>query len=90
MGERAGWKEKPMTAMNARRSERSARIHTLPSALRTLTRCLVCGSREVRTDEVLERGILLLNECSRCDHRWTERPLAPAASGGSASRVAAA
>ena len=55
-----------------------ARIHTLTRALRTLTRCLVCGFREVRTDEVIDRGILLLNECPRCDHRWTERPLAHA------------
>jgi len=63
-----------------RRPRAGARVRTLTRALRTLTRCLVCGSREVRTDEVLERGVLLLNECPRCDHRWTERPLAPAAS----------
>jgi transcription elongation factor Elf1 len=62
-----------------RRARAGARVRTLPRALRTLTRCLVCGFREVRTDEVLERGVLLLNECPRCDHRWTERPLAPAA-----------
>ena len=59
---------------------RRARIQTLPGALRTLRRCLVCGFSEVRTDEVVERGVLLLNECPRCDHRWTERPLASAAS----------
>ncbi len=40
---------------------------------RTLTRCLVCGFAEVRTDEVVERGVVLLAECPRCDHRWTER-----------------
>jgi hypothetical protein len=67
-----------------------ARVRTLTRALRTLTRCLVCGFREVRTDEVLERGILLLNECPRCDHRWTERPLAPAASAAPAQRGAPA
>jgi hypothetical protein len=61
-----------------RRPRTAARVRTLTRALRTLTRCLVCGFREVRTDEVLERGVLLLNECPRCDHRWTERPLAPA------------
>jgi hypothetical protein len=66
-----------MIAMN---SQRRSRPRTLAGALRTLTRCLVCGFREVRTDEVVERGVLLLNECPRCDHRWTERPLAPAAS----------
>jgi hypothetical protein len=70
-----------MIATTSRRQPRaSARVHTLTRALRTLTRCLVCGFRDVRTDEVLERGVLLLNECPRCDHRWTERPLAPAAS----------
>jgi hypothetical protein len=45
----------------------------LPSAERTVTRCLVCGSREVRTDEVVDRGFLILAECPRCDHRWTDR-----------------
>lgn len=48
--------------------------------LRTLTRCLVCGSSEVRTDEVIDRGIVFLAECPRCEHRWTSRtPLAPGA-----------
>jgi hypothetical protein len=42
-------------------------------ALRTLTRCLVCGFTEIRTDEVVDRGVVLLAECPRCDHRWTER-----------------
>jgi len=60
-----------------KRHTRGARVHTLTSALRTLTRCLVCGFAEVRTDEVIDRGVLLLNECPRCDHRWTERPAAP-------------
>ena len=44
----------------------------LRMATRTLVRCLVCGSSEVRTDEVKHRGVLLLAECPRCDHRWTE------------------
>ena len=42
-------------------------------ALRTMTRCLVCGFTEIRTDEVVDRGVVLLAECPRCDHRWTER-----------------
>jgi hypothetical protein len=46
--------------------------HVLRTAERTVTRCLVCGSSEVRTDEVVDRGFLLLSECPRCDHRWTE------------------
>jgi hypothetical protein len=45
---------------------------------RTLTRCLVCGFAEVRTDEVVDRGIVFLAECPRCEHRWTSRaPFAP-------------
>jgi hypothetical protein len=68
-----------MFATNPRRERAAAQLPALPRALRMLTRCLVCGFREVRTDEVLERGVLLLNECPRCDHRWTERPLAAVA-----------
>jgi hypothetical protein len=45
---------------------------------RTLTRCLVCGFTEVRTDEVVDRGVVFLAECPRCEHRWTA-PLAPLA-----------
>jgi ribosomal protein S27E len=43
---------------------------------RTATRCLVCGFTEIRTDEVdaAQRGLVLLAECPRCQHRWT-RPL---------------
>ena len=49
-------------------------------ATRTLRRCLVCGFAEVRTDEVVDRGLVLLAECRRCEHRWTEAvvPGAPA------------
>jgi len=39
--------------------------------LRNLTRCLVCGFTEVRTDEVVDRGLVFLAECPRCEHRWT-------------------
>jgi hypothetical protein len=46
--------------------------NTLRMATRMLVRCLVCGSSEVRTDEVNHRGLLLLAECPRCQHRWTE------------------
>ena len=46
-------------------------------SFRTLFRCLVCGFSEVRTDEVVDRGVVLLAECPRCQHRWTEpRPAA--------------
>ena len=49
----------------------------MQAIFRTLTRCLVCGSAEVRTDEVIDRGIVFLGECPRCEHRWTSRtPLA--------------
>jgi hypothetical protein len=59
------------------RTRSPAGVRALTRALRTLTRCLVCGFAEVRTDEVIDRGMLLLNECPRCDHRWTERVAAP-------------
>jgi len=42
-----------------------------PLPTRTLTRCVVCGCSEVRTDEVIDRGLVLLAECARCEHRWT-------------------
>jgi hypothetical protein len=50
-------------------------LPSLRSPSHTLTRCLVCGFSEVRTDEVIDRGVVLLAECPRCEHRWT-RPLA--------------
>ncbi len=40
---------------------------------RALTCCLVCGFAEVRTDEVLDGGVVFLGECPRCEHRWTSR-----------------
>jgi len=40
---------------------------------RTQRRCRVCGFAEVRTDEVVEGGIVLLAECPRCEHRFTLR-----------------
>jgi hypothetical protein len=42
--------------------------------LRTVHRCRVCGSAEVRTDEVVDRGLVLLAECPRCEHRSTALP----------------
>jgi hypothetical protein len=46
---------------------------------RTQGRCLVCGFSEIRTDEVVDRGLVFLAECPRCQHRWTSRePIAPA------------
>ena len=42
-------------------------------ANRTRMSCLVCGSTEVRTDEVIDHGVVLLAECPRCQHLWTER-----------------
>jgi len=50
--------------------------------LRNLTRCLVCGFTEVQTDEVVDRGLVFLGECPRCEHRWTSSvppPCGPAA-----------
>ena len=44
---------------------------------RSLTRCLVCGFGEVRTDEVVDRELVQLAECPRCEHRWTTRVTTP-------------
>jgi len=44
---------------------------------RTRLRCRACGFGEVRTDEVLERGWVLLAECPHCDHRFTIRETTP-------------
>jgi len=51
-------------------------------------RCCICGFSEVRTDEVLDRGVLFLAECPRCDHRWTS--LEPIASPSAAAPSLAA
>ncbi len=40
---------------------------------RSLTRCLVCGFAEARTDEAFDRELVFLAECPRCQHRWTSR-----------------
>jgi ribosomal protein S27AE len=40
---------------------------------RTRSRCGVCGFSEIRTDEVVDRGLVQLSECPRCEHRWTLR-----------------
>jgi hypothetical protein len=47
-------------------------MRSLRRPTRTLTRCLVCGCSEVRTDEVVEGGLVLLGECPRCEHRFTQ------------------
>jgi hypothetical protein len=40
-------------------------------------RCCICGFSEVRTDEVVDRGVLFLAECPRCEYRWTsQEPIA--------------
>jgi uncharacterized Zn finger protein len=44
-----------------------------PMAPRAVRRCRVCGCSEIRTDEVVEDGIVLLAECPRCGHRFTQR-----------------
>ena len=35
--------------------------------------CPVCGSAELRTDEVVDGERWLLGECPRCEHRFTLR-----------------
>ena len=45
--------------------------YVMPSIGRGPRRCPVCGSSELRTDAVVDRGWILLAECARCDRRWT-------------------
>lgn len=59
--------------------------------------CGVCGCASLKIDEVAHHGRMLLAECSRCEHRWTEtlpdwvrgrrvRPVRVAAAAGSRHR----
>lgn len=34
--------------------------------------CPICGSPELRSDEVYDLGLVLLTECPRCQHRSVE------------------
>ena len=45
--------------------------YVMPSIGRASRRCPVCGSSELRTDAVVDRGWILLAECALCDLRWT-------------------
>ncbi len=46
------------------------------SLYRRLRSC-ICGFSEVRTDEVVDRSVLFLAECPRCEYRWTsQEPIA--------------
>ena len=58
--------EQEVEAMNA-----TDAIRPMSAMTRTQGRCLVCGFSEIRTDEVVDRGVVFLAECPRCDHRWT-------------------
>ncbi len=58
-----------MNAIDATRS--------IGSSLDRRLRCCICGFSEVRTDEVVDRGVLFLAECPRCEYRWTsQEPIA--------------
>ncbi len=46
-------------------------IRPMDSVTRTQGRCLVCGFSEIRTDEVVDRGVVFLAECPHCEYRWT-------------------
>ncbi len=59
--------------------------------LRTPGRCPVCGAAELRTDEVLDGGLVWLAECRRCEHRFTARePAREEAPGRAPARAAGA
>lgn len=55
----------------ARSHPRPPRRHALEAALPC---CSVCGSDQVATDEVWERGLWRLSECRRCANQWTDGP----------------
>ncbi len=56
----------------------NAPIGVRTSSSRRLS-CCICGFSEIRTDEVIDRGILFLAECPRCEYRWTsQEPIAAA------------
>jgi hypothetical protein len=40
--------------------------------------CRICGCKEVRVDEVYDRGLVRLAECPRCEDRTVEWVVAPA------------
>jgi hypothetical protein len=46
-------------------------IRPMNAMTRTQGRCRVCGFSEIRTDEVVDRGVVFLAECPHCDYRWT-------------------
>jgi hypothetical protein len=61
-------------------------MQVAPRMLRRLQRCRVCGFAELRTDEVVDRGLVLLAECPRCEHRSTHA-LAVGRTGSAAAKV---
>jgi ribosomal protein S27AE len=48
-------------------------VGSVGASLNRRVRCGICGFSEVRTDEVVDRGVLFLAECPRCEHRWTSQ-----------------
>ena len=61
-------------APNASASRESPSQVSLPHEAGAEIGCAVCGSPDVFIDEVYERGLWRLGECTRCRHRWTEGP----------------
>jgi len=48
-------------------------IGSVGASFNRRARCRICGFSEVQTDEVLDRGVIFLAECPRCEHRWTSQ-----------------
>ena len=48
-------------------------IGSVGASFNRRVRCRICGFSEVRTDEALDRGVIFLAECPRCEHRWTSQ-----------------
>ncbi len=52
-------------------------IGSVGASINRRVRCCICGFSEVRTDEVVDQGVIFLGECPRCEHRWTsQQPIA--------------
>ena len=52
-------------------------IGSVSASFNRRLRCCICGFSEIRIDEVVDRGVLFLAECPRCEYRWTsQEPIA--------------
>ncbi len=57
--------------------KRHQSLETHRSLLEDGKECPLCGSGQIRVDEVSWGGRLRLSQCGRCENRWTERAKKP-------------